>query len=39
MTDTKQTARAEAGKTRLTRSIVEKPDTVVHLPDGKTMTL
>ena len=38
-TETKQTAHADAGRTRLRKIFVEKPDTVIKLPEGRTMTL
>ena len=38
-TETKHTAHADAGRTRLRKTFVEKPDTVIKLPDGRTMTL
>ncbi|GAX80692.1 hypothetical protein CEUSTIGMA_g8127.t1 [Chlamydomonas eustigma] len=38
-TETRATSRASAGHTRLIRSNVEVPETVVKLPDGGTMTL
>lgn len=37
--NTKQAAHAAGGKARLRKSPIDKPDTVVHLPDGKTMIL
>jgi hypothetical protein len=36
---TRHTQHAAQGRTRLKKSFVEKPDTVVKLPDGKTLTL
>ncbi len=36
---TKNTNRAAIGKTRLTKAAVEKPDTLVFLPDGRQITL
>ena len=38
-TETKHTAHADAGRTRLRKTFVEKPDTVIKLPDGRIMTL
>ena len=38
-TETKHTAHADAGRTRLRKTFVEKPDTVIKLPEGRKMTL
>eukprot|EP00195_Chlamydomonas_chlamydogama_P003123 CAMPEP_0202915718 /NCGR_PEP_ID=MMETSP1392-20130828/66448_1 /ASSEMBLY_ACC=CAM_ASM_000868 /TAXON_ID=225041 /ORGANISM="Chlamydomonas chlamydogama, Strain SAG 11-48b" /LENGTH=271 /DNA_ID=CAMNT_0049607855 /DNA_START=118 /DNA_END=933 /DNA_ORIENTATION=- len=39
MSNTKHTVHGSTGKTRLRKSFVEKPDTLIHLPDGQTLTL